>query len=155
MEEPLKRISEKELSETISIAKAIGIILMVAGHTSGCIGRDFIYLFHMPLFFIISGLFFKTKYLDNKRAFATKRLKRLYIPFIIWNTIFLLLHNYIYTLGINPTKYVTMDYFVHAIKMLFFTGREPLLGPLWFLKSLFIGSCIMLLILWTTRQFRF
>ena len=46
----------------ISIAKAIGIILMVAGHifitneTQPL--HDFIYSFHMPLFFILSGFCF-------------------------------------------------------------------------------------------------
>ena len=44
----------------ISIAKAIGIILMVAGH-SGCpaLINNFLYLFHMPLFFVCSGYFYQ------------------------------------------------------------------------------------------------
>ena len=41
-------------------AKAILIWLMVVGH-AGCdgISRDFIYAFHMPAFFIISGYLYK------------------------------------------------------------------------------------------------
>lgn len=35
----------------ISIAKGIGIILMVAGHCRFPYLLDFIYMFHMPLFF--------------------------------------------------------------------------------------------------------
>lgn len=46
----------KERNVTIDIMKGIGIILMVVGH-SGCPSflRNFIYTFHMPLFFMISG----------------------------------------------------------------------------------------------------
>lgn len=43
----------------IDVAKGIGIILMVMGHTSmpDAINR-WIYSFHMPLFFLLSGLLF-------------------------------------------------------------------------------------------------
>ena len=42
--------------------------------------KNFIYSFHMPLFFLISGYFFK--YSDNKSCFK-KIFKRLIIPYII------------------------------------------------------------------------
>ena len=44
----------------IAIAKALGIMLMVMGH-SGCPDflYRFIYMFHMPLFFFCSGFFMK------------------------------------------------------------------------------------------------
>ena len=40
------------------IIKGIGIMLMVLGHTCGQPLYNWIYSFHMPLFFIVSGLFF-------------------------------------------------------------------------------------------------
>ncbi len=45
-------------NNTVSIAKAIGIILMVVGQ-SGCPKGlcQFIYLFHMPLFFLFLAIF--------------------------------------------------------------------------------------------------
>ena len=40
----------------LDIAKGLGIILMVLGHTSiPKFASDFIWSFHMPLFFIASG----------------------------------------------------------------------------------------------------
>lgn len=50
--------------KTADIAKGIGIILMIVGHCSFCFVEypwviRFIYSFHMPLFFIITGLFIK------------------------------------------------------------------------------------------------
>lgn len=46
--------------ESVTIAKGIGIILMVIGH-SGLDGYPtrLIYMFHMPLFFFLSGFCFK------------------------------------------------------------------------------------------------
>lgn len=43
--------------EWIDVAKAICILLMIAGHTYpvGSKVRNIIFSFHMPLFFILSG----------------------------------------------------------------------------------------------------
>ena len=40
--------------------RGIGIVLMVLGH-SGFPGTDFIYLFHMALFFMLSGWLFSLR----------------------------------------------------------------------------------------------
>lgn len=47
---------------TWDAVKGIGIIMMVIGH-SGCpvYIHDFIYMFHMGLFFFVSGKFLKVK----------------------------------------------------------------------------------------------
>ena len=68
--------------EYIDIAKGIGIILMIIGHMPSINDylNRFIYSFHMPLFFIISGYFFKHK--DNKQCIKSI-LKRLIVPYII------------------------------------------------------------------------
>lgn len=47
-------------NQAIDIAKGVGIFLVVYGHTiKGTEFRTFLYAFHMPLFFVISGLFFR------------------------------------------------------------------------------------------------
>lgn len=55
MSEQTKRI------EALDVAKGIGIILVIIGHLSSSYLHDWIYSFHMPLFFIISGICFKTE----------------------------------------------------------------------------------------------
>ncbi len=141
----------ENISKTMDIAKGIGIILMVIGHTS-YLGYDFIYLFHMPLFFIISGFFFKPDNLLHKKSFVVKRMKRLYFPFVVWNILFLFLHNKLYDAGINVEYYYWKDYLYRLIKIFCFAGFEPFSRPLWFLKSLFIGSCVMLFVLLVTQK---
>ena len=49
----------KKRIEYIDIARGIAIILMVIGHVVSGYKRAIIFSFHMPLFIIISGFFFK------------------------------------------------------------------------------------------------
>ena len=49
--------------EVFDILKGIGIILMIVAHTYGpdSVIWGFIYAFHLPLFFIVTGFFYKQK----------------------------------------------------------------------------------------------
>ncbi len=88
-------------NNVISISKGIAIILMVVGHAEAPeLLTNFIYTFHMPLFFITAGYFFNTRYADDPWAFCTKRFKGLYVPFVKWSLLFLLLHNVFFHFGI-------------------------------------------------------
>ncbi len=127
----------------IAIAKALGIILMVMGH-SGCptIINNFLYLFHMPLFFFFSGYFFKKT--NNKSSyinFCTKKIKGLYIPYLKWSIGFLILHNLFYQINIysyitNSYKYELNDFIEQTIKTIAMTDYELLIRPFWFIKEL-------------------
>ena len=64
-------MDEKNRIAYIDVAKGIGIILVVCGHVIGegeksfkysNILHDYIYSFHMALFFIISGILLEKKY---------------------------------------------------------------------------------------------
>ena len=108
---------------TISIAKGIAIILMVIAHAEApgwlC---QFIFEFHMPLFFITAGYFFSLKYLNDEATFVKKRIKGLYWPFWKWAVFFLIIHNWMFDLGIlnevygNETGGVTHPYTWHQIQ---------------------------------------
>ena len=76
----MSKISHKNY---VAIAKGIAIILMVIGH-SGCpeVVRKTIYLFHMPFFFICSGLFFSPQNeIDKLRIFIIRKIKGIYPTF--------------------------------------------------------------------------
>jgi fucose 4-O-acetylase-like acetyltransferase len=130
----------------ISIAKAIGIILMVVGH-SGCptIMGKFIYLFHMPLFFVCSGYFFK-EISDRPTllSFYKKRMKGLYLTYLKWSILFLLLHNSFHYLYITESViYQKEDYIRQFLKMIAMTDYELLIRPFWFIKELLFASLIV------------
>lgn len=76
----------KERETYIDIAKGIGIILVVIGHLHGInhIIHDFFYLFHMPLFFIISGYLYNHNNIIPLKTFIKHKIKRLIIPFLFF-----------------------------------------------------------------------
>ena len=62
------------------ILKGIGIILVVMGHVTHDMPlKNWIYAFHMPLFFLLSGIFFKPTFENWKKS-----SKRLLIPYIFF-----------------------------------------------------------------------
>ena len=84
--------------EFIDIIKGLAIILVVIGHTSPnkteiLPYKSLIYAFHMPLFFILSGIFVATcreNYsLQTLKDFLHKNFIALIVPFIIWGTIYM------------------------------------------------------------------
>lgn len=55
----------------ISIAKAIGIMFVVAGHIPGLGYFPFLpYTFHIPLFYFLSGLVFNPTYIGQPAVFC-------------------------------------------------------------------------------------
>lgn len=134
----------------ISIAKAIGIILMVVGHAiSQNFAYRFIYIFHMPLFFFCSGYFYRVPTsLDGVRQFAVKRFRGLYWPFVKWGVLFLLFHNLFCTWKIYDPRtidrYSLLDH-LNRLKSLIFTmtGQDQLIDPFWFLKQLLLSSLLI------------
>lgn len=150
----------------LSIAKGIGIILMVMGHcgTPEPFGK-FIAQFHMPLFFFCSGFFMKD-ILNHNMLYESylKRFKSLYIKFICWSLLFLGLHNVFFHLNIyndiilfhgQPSYlYSLSDFAFKAFKIAFsMNEHEQLLRSFWFLKQLLIASILVSTILYLTNRF--
>ena len=144
----------------ISIAKGIAIILMVIAHAEapGWLCK-FIFEFHMPLFFITAGYFFSLKYLNDEATFVKKRVKGLYWPFVKWSVFFLVIHNWMFDLGVlnerfgNDAGGVTHPYTWHQIQQNLWTiltamgGYDQFLcGAFWFFRGLFVASILYLII---------
>jgi|GEM_PF-1050898 len=92
--------------EIVDAVKGIAIVLMVFGHTEqGCMHRQwwdgdphviawikfadaFIYSFHMPAFFFVSGLFL-TRSIEKRgaRLFVLEKVKALLYPYVLWGLI--------------------------------------------------------------------
>lgn len=66
----------------LDFAKGIGIIFVLIGHTFFIPKylQGYIYSFHMPLFFVLSGFVFSTKY--PFKVFLKKKTKTLLLPFV-------------------------------------------------------------------------
>lgn len=107
----------------------------------------FIYTFHMPLFMAISGACFSLGFnkVDSAKSLASKKIKRLIIPFFIATFIIAV-----------PIKYLS-GYFDNSENLLLdiFLGQVLLFGNshLWFVISLFL--CFMLFYFTYPLQKRF
>lgn len=83
----LQSITQRDV--TLDIAKGIGIMLVVIGH---CInGKNipgaFIYAFHMPLFFFISGVCFNLERHKEFLPFLYKRVRQLLVPAVVFSLV--------------------------------------------------------------------
>lgn len=136
----------KKRNELIDILKGIAICLIVLGHTS-FVGKTYIYLFHVAVFIIASGMFYNGKKittLNELIEFIKKKLLRLYVPYVIINIIYLSLNNilldtHIYSIETH-NYYNLTDYGINIVKILLFRGVTELGGATWFLHLLFLIS---------------
>lgn len=145
--------TEKEFFEWINIARGIGMLLVVIGHACRCVGDgnkflfQFIYSFHMPLFFFISGFcsvkIFRLDGIKEKLSYCKNRAFRLIIPYIAVGIIYIPLD---YIMGIT-------DLYENGLKSV---ALHMILGDnpnwqLWTLYALFgcaVICCIFSKIKW-------
>jgi len=126
--------------EYIDFIKGFGIFLVVLGHAT--LPRSpYIYSFHVPLFFFISGHFFKDKpVLENLKS----KLRRIYFPFVIFNVLTWLFFIIVDLLkGVQVAKHSCID-LLRTIAGI--DSSVPQNGPLWFLLCLFSLSVMFMLI---------
>lgn len=81
---PKQIIGSENMSNTrlawIDVLKGIGILSVVAGHIYGGVLGDMIFLFHMPLFFVIGGMLYRSP--SSDRAFLKQKAVHLLIPYL-------------------------------------------------------------------------
>ena len=130
---------------TIDVARGVGIVLMVWGHVNGPFKTPYIYLFHMALFFIISGYIYEYHNDSSIKKYIIKRAKRLYIPHVVSGLILVILTNLFVDWHLLDSSYRLPTILVFAKKIttvLLFGGGDSLLGANWFLRSMFFGTII-------------
>ena len=137
----------------LDIMKGIAIILMVMGH-SGFGFTGYIYLFHMAVFFMISGYLFRSQKdasIGDLCKYILRKVKGIWLPAFIWSTIFICANNFLIDIGIyskQPEIILGTEVSVHTYmnvsetvreiaKAFFMVGRTELGGAFWFLTTLF------------------
>lgn len=145
-------------NETIDILKGIGIILVIIGHmhTVPIILRTIIFSFHMPLFFLVAGYFFKPNF-DFKDK-TKKDFSRLVVPYI-FTAFILLLYNIFQAfvgedrnLGIITKGLIAAIYGSGARHSSLLWGDMPVIGAIWFLLALFWCRVVYNIIACKTRH---
>lgn len=129
--------------EWIDIAKGIGILCVVLGHIYIPYLYSFVYLFHMPLFFFLSGLCSSSK--GTLQSRIIKKIKSLYIPMIVSELLFIFLNFFLVRCHfIGNDSLVKFDDIVDVLRFIvnLLVGNYDLLSPLWFLRNLLIVSIL-------------
>lgn len=107
--------------------------------------------FHIPVSYG-AFLLYKWKILKSQSGgqiidFLKRKVKGLYKPFVVWSIIFTVLHNLFYKFGWYNDIYSIKQLVWSVVKVFAFKDvSENLIGPIWFLKSLFFGSVLTYII---------
>lgn len=140
----------------ISFMQAFGIILVVAGHSTYQLGHAghvpsicrWLYTFHMPLFFFISG--YLLKYSNTRKGiqlsdmpalgkdgFITGKARRLLVPYVIISSVVFIPKTMMSAIALRPVDMSVWSY----LGMLLYPHTN-VIGYFWFLPSLFLIFCM-------------
>lgn len=128
----------------MSYMKAFGIIYLLLGHSASPFAGNFVNLFFLQMFFFISGYFYKDEYTLTPGLFFIKRVKSLYIPFVLYCSAFLACNNLFLKLNIYDES-MRMTY-SHMLRDLFYIlilyPSQPMATAMWFISVLFMTNIL-------------
>lgn len=115
--------------EWVDIARGIGVFLVILGHMPRVPGiiRLWIFSYHMPLFFVLSG-YFANPVKQAGIEFFKKKVIQLLRPYVIYSVTFMMLDFFILQSGVEHLK-------ISFMRFLLGQGGYDIL---WFLFSLFL-----------------
>lgn len=136
----------KERKDYIDMARGIAILLMVIGHTvDNTVLNTFIYSFHVPIFFVLSGMLWK----EREMKLNIKRwVQTLLVPYVVVAVIlccFYRLYNWISGNGLVGPGLLDIVLGL-SVPSLSWEGIQAF-GPVWFLVCMFSGKVIFELVL--------
>jgi fucose 4-O-acetylase-like acetyltransferase len=129
----------------IDVCRGIGIILVMYGHFIPIKQHYLIYAFHMPLFFFLSGLVFKSDTQQSMPLTLKKNVKQLLVPYALFGLL-----TFIFAAISSSEHNITLEKIGwHLFGVLYGNGNNGMLGfnvELWFLPCLFAVRMLFSLI---------
>lgn len=120
----------------IDVAKGIGIVFVVLGHLCRYkIVLNYIYSFHMPFFFFLSGMILDEKKYPSFFPFLKKRTLSLVVPYFFLSAI-----SYVLSMAVNYRGIQEAVFFEPLLGIIRTSDYDNRLmnGALWFLPCLFV-----------------
>lgn len=121
---------------SIDVVKGITIFLVIMGHAAGNLDKPFyrlaLYAFHMPLFFLVSGMVLrpaKEYSRSSWKKFLSKNILALMVPYFIWGAIY------------SQFSYRNLGWILYGSWQ--GLGKAGTLTSLWFLPCLFLARVMM------------
>lgn len=133
----------------IDITKGLAICLVVVGHAlggalargwvelidAGRMAYEYIYSFHMPVFFIISGALAIDSIRANRARALLSRLGSVAWPYMLWGILFVCIEPVVSRFMLSPPeRFVLSDAVIRLL-----IGDTS-----WFLWTLFLAQCILI-----------
>jgi len=147
----------KKRYEHIDYTKGFGILLIMLAHVIQNFGpmqgvNSFVRSFHVPVFFIASGYLFFYRYfevtmdvnLTGIEKFIKKRAKALLIPYVIFS----IFNSVLKFAVLFLTGGLSKEGIKEELVQLFITGN----GTVWFLMTLFLTECAVLIFFKTANK---
>ncbi len=130
-------MTRKERIDYLDIAKGIGILLVIIGHVEyvALPVRQYITSFHMPLFFLISGMLirYKQEELGTMKSFICRKCKGIMVPYVIFSMAYLLIEGARVVIK-GSTNWPAV------LRLVYQSFCLQGISVLWFLPALFMGQ---------------
>jgi polysaccharide biosynthesis protein PslL len=137
----------------IDIAKGLGIITVVMGHSGNELAHHYFFWFHMPLFFMLSGYTFKAHTNTNEfLLWFKKRAKQLLIPYISFAIIITVVK---FGIDITQGNLNILSLVKDSIRIVY--GGQLLRGQyavFWFITCLFLTQLVFALIVMRFKEIK-
>ena len=141
-----KKICGGKRIESIDVCKAIGIILVVLGHTNNIPYNLYIaiFSFHMPFFFILSGYVYSREKNEaiSFGKYAAKKFRQYMVPYFVFGFIDFAV-DIVWRLTLSK-QVVDWGYVLRSLRgiLLCDLNLPRMCCPIWFLLCLFLSSLL-------------
>ncbi len=136
--------------------KGFGILLVILGHISTSnilffnfdpvLLKNYIFSFHMPLFFFISGFLFNSKkWLPMPKKFLESRVNQILVPYLNFTVIAILFMALVRVLFNHHHVFLDLSLDEMFYNTIFAHYEKIINGHLWFLPALFITEMLYFL----------
>lgn len=137
--------------EWVDMAKGLGMLLVMLGHVESPLS-PFIYSFHMPLFFFLSGYLYHEHKYPTPMAILHNKSRRLLIPYFF----FAIANCFISLLFGHKVHGNTVTIFLKHLAGPFIaihgTDWTALIGPYWFISCLLLTELFYCVIVMVIRR---
>ena len=150
------------------ILKGFAMVSVVAMHVTCQLpeGRWFhpniLFMWHVPLFFLLSGFFITNSKLHDLKSFVRSKFKTLYVKGLYYFIPAVLMHNVFVSWdwyrpeqsnGIAYGNFLNMkDSIVLLLENFLLMNREHIVGAMWFIDTLFLAMTCYGIIFYVTRK---
>ena len=141
----------KERIAYIDVAKGAAMLLVIIGHCNYAPMElmGFLYSFHMPLFFALSGLTFRPERYKNLKEVVTTKFRTLVIPYL-WLSVISWMLCFVILERLQPSRQMLRQFVGIAVGC----RLTDYFFSLWFLQVLFLAEPLLYLVLRLTQEHR-